>query len=280
MMQETSRDETKEWYLETSVLRTLQFGHSLSRAEIQNRLNGVGRRWSSHYVLMEYKRSVVKTLIDLYFVTLEEDTPSDAIQYFSQGFRPRETKLVLSALGKLIEEADIANDKEKFLLKLRTFIAGALQFFDDHVDEYVTNKTQCPLAKASTHDGYEQFLREIDCKMQCKVQNLWHESRAQLKKLVEGAKQPDHAKNDGFTKPLPLVAAAITNPSEPKSKLKCMTTGDFIIALQMPRKLRLLTFDKSFTSICGLLGKDVVVLPALATLRKQRTSTGRSSDST
>lgn len=264
-----SKPEDKDRFLETSVPRKLLFGHSLLKEEIRNHLKGA-RSWSSFYVLMEYKRSIVKILIDLYFVALEEDTPSDAIHYFSEGFKTRENKLVLSAIAEFLKEPDIANDKEKFLIKLETWIAAALEHFDALIEGYVENKTKCPLAKASIKESYEKFLEEIDCKARCAVEKLWQASRDQLKRLISEGTKEDYKKNRGFTKPLPLIESAIGDPTAPKTKSNCMDAGDFVIALEMPKHLRMLTFDTAFKSICGILGKEVVVLPSLAALRKAK----------
>lgn len=269
----TSNPQDRDWFLETSVPRQLLLGHSLVKEEIREHLKGA-RSWSSFYVLMEYKRSVVKTLIDLYFVALEEDTPADAIKYFSEGFKPRDTKVVLSAIAEFVREDDIAKDKEKFLIKLETFIAGALEHFDVLIDGYVENKTQCPLGRASIKESYGRFLDEIDCKTRCSVERLWRDNRNKLRVLVdEGTKDPHRGKK-GFTKALPLVEAAVGDPMRPKTKVNCMVAGDFVIGLEMPKHLRMLTFDTAFDSICGILGKEVVALPSLAVLRKRRALAG------
>ena len=270
MINEKNKPINKDLFLETSIPRKLLFGHSLVKEEIKKYLRGV-RSWSSFYVLMEYKRSVVKTLIDLYFVTLEEDTPSDALNYFAEGFRQRETKIILSAIAEFLKEPDIANDKEKFLIKLETWIHSALVYFDTLIYEYVDNMTQCPLAKASINASFQNFLEEINCKTECTVERLWKSSKGHLKKLVKEAKEHND-KNEGFTKPLPLIESAISNPNTPKTKTKCMQAGDFVIALEMPRHLRMLTFDKAFERICGILGKEVLVLPSLVALKKMRVS--------
>ena len=143
---------SKDWFLETSVPRNLLFGHTLLKQQIRNYLKE-RRCYSSFYVLMEYKRSVIRTLIDLYFVAREEDTPRDAIKFFSQGpkgFKPRESKLVLDAIAEFVNEPDILDDKDKFLIKLKMWITSALIHFDEIVYGYVDNKTKCPLARASS----------------------------------------------------------------------------------------------------------------------------------
>ena len=259
--------DKRDWFLETSVPRNLQFGHSLIKEEIKRHIKGV-KCWSSFYVLMEYKRSVLKTLVDLYFVASEENTPSDALHYFSQGFKPRETKIVLDAIAELSKEPDIINDKKRFLIKLETLILAANQYFEDLIEGYVENKIHCPHEKASIKETYDRFIEEIDCKKKCSIERLWKKSKGLLKRLVEEGSKLPHSSNKGFAKSLSLIESIIKDPKIAKTKTNCMKVGDFVIGLEMPKHLRMLTFDNAFKSICSIIGKGFFILPSLAALRK------------
>jgi len=266
-------------FLETSVPRQMLFGHSLIKKEIRKSLGHCTQRWSSFYVLMEYKRSVVKTLIDLYFVAKEEKTPSDALHYFQEGFRTRQNKIILSAIATLLEDSEIANDKSRFLVKLETLVLGSLQFFQDLIDQYIENKTGCSLGKTliqqgiPTEEAYRRFLEEIDCVKSCSLEKFLRSKKNQLKRLIgEGEKAP-HDRNKGFQEALSLIKSAIETLDTLKSKTNCMKVGDIIIALELPKRQQLLTFDRGFESSCQILGKKIFVLSSLARLRKSRPST-------
>lgn len=262
----------KKLFLETSVPRKRLFGHSLSRKQIDDFI-GESKCWSSQYVRMEFKRSVVQNLILVYNVAQEEDTPADTLNVISETFSNRLPKLLLSALSTLANEPDLISNKQKFLFKLQTLIELAEQYLDDLVEDYVNNETGCPLARASTKESYEKFLDEIDCKADCRVERLWRRSKDNLKRLtgVQSTQRP-HSLNRGFTTPLPLITQAIGEPSAPKSKLNCMKAGDFVIALEMPKQYRMLTFDRAFESICQIIGKEFYRFPALSDLRAERGS--------
>lgn len=263
-------DRTRNgWFLETSVPRKLLFGHTQIKREIKHQLDQK-KSWSSQYVKMEYKRSVVKTLVDIYYVTCEEDTPSDVMNYFAESFKIREVKLVLSAIAALTNEPDIVNNKEKFLVKLQTLIASAEVHLDNIVEGYIADHTGCPLAKASTKEGYQRFLQEIDCKTDCVVERFWKHEKGHLKKLTSPETKEAHKKNSGFMKPMELLEASIKNASSSKTKLKCMRVGDFVIGLEMPKYLHMLTFDRAFEGICNSLGKNVFVLPSLSKIKASR----------
>lgn len=272
----TNNQLNGDCFLETSVPRQMLFGHSLIKEEIREYFTRCSQKWSSFYVLMEYKRSVIKTLIDLYFVAKEEKTPSDALHYFQEGFRTRQNKIVLSAIATLLEDSEIANDKLRFLVKLETLIFGSFQYFHDLIDKYIENKTGCPLGKISIREGmareeaYRKFLEEIDCVRSCSLEKFLKNKKSQLKRLIdEGGKAP-HDKNKGFQEALLLIKSAIGTLDTLKAKTNCMKVGDIIIALEIPKRLQILTFDRGFESSCLILGKRSIVLPSLATLRKSR----------
>jgi hypothetical protein len=212
----------------------------------------------------------------MYHVALEEDTPSDVIKFFSQSYKIREAKTVLSAVGELVNESDIGNHKQKFLIKLRMLIESAQRHFDNLVS-FVDNKPDCPLAKASTSNGYNTFLDEIECKTECKIDSLWRKSKGRLKRLTSQEAQRDHAANDGFTKNLKIVESAISDPTAPKTIANCKRVGDFVIALEMSKHHRMLTTDKAFEAICDILNLDVVRLRSLSELRKERVAQTTSS---
>jgi hypothetical protein len=221
---------------------------------------------------------VVKTLIDLYFVAKEEKTPSDALHYFQEGFKIRQNKIVLSAIATLLEDSEIANDKQKFLIKLETLIFGSFQFFYDLINKYIENKTGCPLGKISIQEGmvreesYRKFLEQINCVGKCSLEQFLRDRKSQLKRLIkEGDKDP-HDKNKGFQETLLLIKSAIGTLDTLRAKNNCMKIGDIVIALEMPKHLEMLTFDRGFESSCQILSKKLVILPSLATLRKSRAS--------
>lgn len=262
-------------FLETSVPRQMLFGHSLIKEEINKHLRPYTQKWSSFYVLMEYKRSVVKTLIDLYFVAREERTPSDALHYFQEGFKIRQTKVILSAIATLLEDSEIANNKQKFLIKLETFIFGSFQSIYDLIDKFIENKIGCPLGKTSIQEGvlteeaYRKFVKEIDCAKMCSLDKFLKNNKGQLKRLMEEGNKTPHDKNKGFQEALSLIKSATGTFAALKTKTNCMKLGDIIIALEMPKRLRMLTFDRCFESSCQILGKGVIVLPSLAALKNQ-----------
>jgi len=79
------------WFLETSVHINRFLGHPLLKQKIKA-ITGAQPCYSSFFVFYEFKRCVVKTLINLYYAVLEEESPADAFSYYKEKFQIREIK--------------------------------------------------------------------------------------------------------------------------------------------------------------------------------------------
>ncbi|MEW6375108.1 MAG: hypothetical protein AB1502_04865, partial [Thermodesulfobacteriota bacterium] len=105
----------------------------------------------------------------------------------------------------------------------------------------------------------------------CSLDKFLKSKKSHLKRLIEEGGKAPHDKNKGFQEALLLIKSAGTLDTL-KAKTNCMKIGDIIIALEAPKHLQMLTFDRGFESSCQILGKRLTVLPSLATLRKSRAS--------
>jgi hypothetical protein len=255
------------FFLETSVEVQRRFGHSLVKRDIDATL-GDSLCASSFYVLMEYKRVVVKTLITFWALLKEEATVADALTAAAAGFSAREPKLVLMALAELLTEGDLQNDKDKITRQVEMLIEASLLAFDRDVTEMIPHRQSCPLSRASIEESYSRFMREIECETKCTVDAFWASSKAQLDRLT--AQGEAHKANRGFAAVLPNMKEAAEDSTSQKTKRKCMQCGDVIIALEMPSDLTLLTFDKSFEAFCAILRKQCQRIPPFQELRARR----------
>jgi hypothetical protein len=78
-----------------------------------------------------------------------------------------------------------------------------------------------------------------------------------------------HRNNKEFKKLLPLIYKVIRDCKLGQTIQNCAKLGDVIIAIEMPKKCTMLTFDRSFESLCPLMGKTVKRLPSLTELKKR-----------
>jgi hypothetical protein len=175
-------------------------------------------------------------------------------------------------LGTLVSENDLNNDKERLAREIEMLIVASLVAFERDVDEMLPDRQACPLSRASIARSYATFLREIRCETKCKVDSFWAANKTSLKKLVDDGGQPQHRSNRGFADVLPNIQAATDDPKSQKTPAKCKRCGDVIIALDVPARLTLLTFDRSFESLCTILGKPVQRIPSLQDLKRGGTA--------
>lgn len=275
-MKKTTKQK-QAWFLETSVHINRLFGHPLLKKEIKATI-GTQPCYTSFFVFYEFKRRVVSTLINLYYVIQEEESLADALSYYAQvSFRIREIKIVLSAVSLLLSQDDLKNDKQKSLATIEMLIIASLQNFHDSIKGFVENQVKCPLAKADIDivDGsFEKFLEQIKCnktnRANCTVAQFWSKNRRLLRLLTQENLAELHQKNKGFSDMLPLLHEVLTDCQIGQSIRNCSKLSDAIIAIETPKKYTMLTFDKSFESLCPLIGKSVKRLPSLSVLKQQQ----------
>jgi hypothetical protein len=260
-------------FLETSVQVKRRIGASALKKAINNAIDGQ-RCVSSFYVLMEYKRVLVKSLIELWGLVNEEDSLAEALHVFAEDMQPRKPKLILDAVATLLAEGDLVNDKTRALREIEMLIEASLVSFDKEVERLIDDRQACPLARASTTaaslaDGYARFLREITCVTKCKVDVFWKANKANLERLFREGQLEPHSKNKGFADVLPNIDAASKDPSSQKTVRKCKRCGDTIIALEAPPAFTLVTFDRAFESFGAILEKPIKRLESLAAIRRE-----------
>jgi len=222
---------------------------------------------------MEFKRRVVKTLIEFHAVLDDENSLGDALHHFSEGFASRRDKIILRALGTLVNETDLASDKNKALKHFEMLIEAAIEGFEASVDGWINNRQRCPLASASINTGYTTFTEEIECRTKCTVEQFWDAHQLDLKTLIANRNAPTHRGNRGFAELYQAMDEAVADPASQKTKMKCMRSGDLIIGLEAPPQFTLVTFDRAFAAICSILGKPYQIIPSFQALRKMTSST-------
>ena len=269
LMKKTTKQN--KWFLETSVFINRFLGHSLLKHEIKATI-GTESCYTSFFVFYEFRRCVIKTLIELYFQVLEEDQPCDAIAYYKENFSNRENKIVIGALSALISNEDPANNKLKFLINLKRLILDILEEMGNSISEFVNNQAKCPLGKAviSSIEDFEKFIDQTKCKADCNIASFWKAHRNILKILTQEENAELYQNNKEFNKLLPLLYEVIKDYKKGQTIQNCAKLGDVIIAIEMPKSYTMLTFDRSFESLCPLMGKAVKRLPSLSELKKRQ----------
>jgi len=260
-------ENNQSWFLETSIFINRFFGHSLLKKNIKSTI-GTIPSYTSYFVLYEFKRCVIQTLINLYFTVLEEDTPSDAFAYYMTNFRDRENKIILGAIGSLIYESDLSKNKSKLLSTIETLIYSSLQEFNDSITDYIENRSKCPLAKISLKNSFEEFREKITCRTECNIANFWKINRKILIRLTNESNINSYMENKQFSNQVPILREILDNFQRGQMVKNCQRIADTIIAIEMPKNHTMLTYDRSFEGLCPLLNKEVHRLPSLQELKR------------
>ena len=270
-MKKTTKQE-QMWFLETSVHINRLFGNPLLKKEIKATVK-TQPCYTSRFVFYEFKRHVIVKLINLYYLIQEEGSLADALSYLAQtSFKIREVKTILSAVSILLSQDDLKNDKQKSLAAVEMLILASLQNFQDSIMGFVEDQAKCPLAKATidpTDRDFGAFPEQIKCKADCTISQFWSKNRRFLKLLTQEELTELHRENKGFSSMLPLLRKTLDNCTVAKGIQNCMKLADAIIAIEMPKKHTMLTFDKSFESLCPLIGKTAKRVLPLSILKQQ-----------
>jgi len=265
-MKKTKQNQT--WFLETSVHINRFFGHHSLKKKIEETIIK-SKLYTSAFVFYEFKRRVVETLINLYYLVQEEETLADALSNYAQNYNIRGIKIVLEAVSFLLSRDDLKNNKQKSLASIKLLIIHSRQSFQESIAGFVENQIKCPLAEASIDESYEKFLEQIKCKANCTASLFWQEHRKILESLIRGESLERHRKNIGFIKMLEPFREVLEDCKRGQGIRNCKKLADAIIAIEMPKKHTMLTFDRSFESLCPLMGKKVKRLPSLIALKRQ-----------
>ena len=203
-------------------------------------------------------------------MVVKEEGPVDALYTLKESFQPRKNSIILGALASELAREDIVSNRLKALSRLEALILNSLQDFQSMIREFVQNRTQCPLAKASITAGnseFADFMDQTKCEADCTIAQFWKSQKGVLRVLTSCTEE--HKKNNGFRKMLPILHEVLDDHNRGQMISNCAKLGDAIIAIEMPDKFTMLTYDKSYESLCPILGKEVYRLPSLSELKKR-----------
>jgi hypothetical protein len=272
---------SKEFFLETSIQIKKIFGHKLHRNEIKHTIAGASC-WSSFFILGEFKRSVINALIDFYFLLDEEETPSEALRALSEKYSTRDLKFDISAFASLIEDEEFKNNKTRCLIKLERIIENALDAFifnTGNGKNFIENKIGCPIGKVplkvsdeySLKENYKIFKDNISCCQdmgKCETVSFWKNNRSFLKYLLDPAHIAKYKDNKAYQSFLESYGK-LQEDIKMSGGRNCLKLSDTIIAIECPGDKILLTLDKSFEALCGILKKNYFRIPSLVELKKR-----------
>jgi hypothetical protein len=261
-------------FLDTSVARPFILGSAKYKKYLRDTL-GDDPLYASDYVQMEFTRSMLRALVDFYFVL---DMPSietieDACACWSDKFRTSELKAVVQLMGKLASMYRLGmsdpGDKEKALRAIARIVERITIEWRSEFKNPGVNSTRCKRAsvqlrfgsKANDKELFREFLKTFNDvkahRKRCDVVKFFvARYKTNVEKYVQHASKlakPKSPENIGFTK----IAEKLRDILEEGKDLSChscQSVGDAIIALEAPLTMRLEHTDHSFDHLCEVIG--------------------------
>lgn len=242
-------------FLDTSVIISKNFEKENIKRKIEEKLRDLPKRTST-YVVMELKRRVLKDLMYLHSILLEEESLADAQRRLAKISKSkRQLKMCLLILAQISDIS--AADRDEVLIRLENMIRVGTRLYLRDIEVFESG-TRCDLAHRmpiKTDVGSYDFYPQWSCTrkiIQCDVDIFINRNDSHLRSLLNCLLK-DSAWNV-YTK---LLKEVLADPSLARGN-NCMTLGDTIIILDASLDSVIYSTNrKDFEPICRCLNKKL-----------------------
>lgn len=283
----TVKAKQEKYFLDTSVLRPVLLGSKTYRKYFEEQFKN-GRRYVSDYVLMEFKRSYLRNVLNFYFML---DMPSietvgDAFVCWSNKFKSSELKAILQFVGQLADtfkfNVSDPKDKQKILRQIGLYVKRVEIKSRKVFKNIGKNETDCHRAKvpfqsqsdSNMTEMFRNFLQEFNdktaCRSKCSIATFFlNRYQDQVKDFIKYADKlpnPGKTENKGFIKIISKLKE--TQGEKDFSCHLCEAIGDAVIVLESPRDIRLEHTDYSFDHLCPIINQPHYKHPSETSILK------------
>jgi hypothetical protein len=269
--------------LDTSAVVYQLHGHTLQQFALREAVAG-GEVMAPVFVRMEYLRGVILNLIEMWCLIRESVTVEDAFIDWSQKMRQeRKLRIILLTVPHWLAGQEDSRSKDVTLRRLGDLVLRLIWEFDEVFpmppdDPLACVLGQCNIPRQSDDDDllldfYQRFAAVRESVPACRLCAFRKSQRRRLGRrgisLASAVVRERFASNRGFVQQSEQVEQA-TNTKELAPACRwCERLGDTIIALQAHRGVAVVTADRTSVPLGELLGRVVILLPALAELKRQ-----------
>jgi hypothetical protein len=241
-------------FLDTSVIVSKNFEKEDVKRRIEKKLSNLLKRTST-YVVMELKRRILRDLMYLHSILLEEKTVGDAQRRLAKISRSkRQLKMCLLIFAQISDIS--AKDRDEALIRLENMIRVGIRLYLHDIDVFESG-TRCELAHRipiKTDAGSYDFFPPWYCTrtiIQCRIDDFIKQNYPQLKSILNCLpRDPEWANY------IKLLKKIYANPALARGN-NCMVLGDTIIILDAPHDSGIYsTNKKDFGPICKCLNKE------------------------
>ncbi|MGB5293829.1 MAG: hypothetical protein WBP34_02655 [Thermoanaerobaculia bacterium] len=259
-------------FLDTSVVRSLFSGTSAYREHLRSEI-GLGRKYISNYIEMEFRRGFLVHLMEFYaWLELPTNrTYGEALRSWSHQWGGR-LKAVMQLAGDLCDvqglDPDDPSDKGKALLAIGRMIRRYELKLKGCFRNTGSDRTQCARATvklsarlASLSEDLTAFQQRFNdkesCRKACRIDDvLLDRYRTEVARYVELAAAETDPGAKQFKKIAEHLDGLLQKGPAACTCYRCGQVGDAVIALESPRNCRLEHTDTSFDYLCSSIGQD------------------------
>jgi hypothetical protein len=178
--------------------------------------------------------------------------------------------------------------EDKTLRRLGDLILRLVWGFDEHYPRRPVDPLACVLGRVDIPresyaddlllDFYERFKAIQEGVPARRLCNFRQDQRRRLRRrqldLLGAEPRQRYASNPGFLRQADLLREAEAARDRTPRCAWCEQLGDTILSLQAGRGVALVTADRTFLALGGLLAHPVVLLPSLAELKRREAEEG------
>lgn len=243
-------------FLDTSVQVQRVFGYRRNREFIAEKVRGRAQ-FLSRYVLMEYKRRIIRSFVLFYSCLMDEESVSEALNFFESEYSGRMKSDIIKIISMLVLDGKL--QKDQALTRLERLIDWELvDYFEAEVN-YIEDLIDCNVAKAEARIpiSCSIYIRQLRCRKnerQCKIDNFVTENSHLFKKIGASKRIAPRLRE--------LCSKVCNQPEESRGR-NCATLGDVIISIEAAADCVVCSYDKTFEVICKEIGKDYDIFPFL-----------------
>lgn len=240
-------------FLDTSVIISKNFEKEDVKRRIEEKLGSLLKKTST-YVVMELKRRILRDLMYLHSILLDEESVGDAQRRLAKISRSkRQLKMCFLIFAQISDIS--AKDRDEVLLRLENMIRVGIRLYLGDIEVFESG-TRCELAyriPIKTDVGSYDFFPSWSCTrriIQCYIDDFIKQNHQQLKPLLNCL-----SRDPAWTNYTKLLKKILAKPSLARGN-NCMTLGDTIIILDAPDDSVIYsTNKKDFGPICKCLNK-------------------------
>lgn len=251
---------TSEIFLDTSTAIDRIFNPETQRA-IDAILDDEKVISTSTYVLMEFKRTVLKDCIYLYSMIEEEESLTDVyyrLKEISDSPNERIAQRCIMILKSLeFPKTGKETDKKQVLNQLKVYIKFLLIKSFLNGLNLIESDTKCTIARNKPKKiGGNKYWIDLDCNgpNKCEIEEYIYNHTAEFRQILESL--PDSPDLKYIYEGINIL---LTKPERAREGC-CKRIGDAIVTIDAPSASIILSSDEHFNYICPAIGKRIEFL--------------------